>query len=138
MGSPDASGAMKAIRWSAYGAPDVLHVADIPRPVPGDGDILVRIRATTVTAGDCELRGLKFPLALRVLLRLIFGVTRPRRTVLGQELAGEVEGTGAQVRDFQTGDAVFGTTGFGFGAYAEYTACPVDRMGERWPSSPPI
>jgi NADPH:quinone reductase-like Zn-dependent oxidoreductase len=83
-------------------------------------EVLVRIRAVAVAAGDCELRALRFGLGMRVLVRLLFGPVRPRRKVLGQEFAGEVAAVGAGVTRFRVGDAVYGTTGFRFGGYAEY------------------
>ncbi|MCI4361213.1 MAG: NAD(P)-dependent alcohol dehydrogenase [Thermoplasmata archaeon] len=120
---------MRAIAWTAYGPPDVLRPTEIPCPMPRDGDVLVRIRATTVTAGDCVLRGLKFTIGVRLLLRLIFGVVRPRGRVLGQELAGDVEAIGPGVRELHVGDRVIATTGFRFGAYAEYICLPGRSRG---------
>jgi NADPH:quinone reductase-like Zn-dependent oxidoreductase len=82
---------------------------------------LIKIRATTVTAGDCEMRRLQLPLMLSYPIRIYAGLIRPTRIrILGQELAGEIERVGKNVKSFQVGDQVFGTTGFGFGAYAEY------------------
>ncbi len=112
---------MKAIVWTKYGSPDGLQLQEVEKPVPGDDEILVRIHAATVTAGDCEMRRLQLPLMLSFPMRLYAGFARPERLkILGQELAGEVEEVGAQVKSFKKGDPVFGTTGFGFGAYAEY------------------
>jgi NADPH:quinone reductase-like Zn-dependent oxidoreductase len=120
---------VKAIVWTRYGPPTGLQIAEVPKPIPGDHELLIRIRATTVTAGDCELRGLRFSLGLRVLVRMVMGPLRPRHRILGQELAGDVEAVGAAVRRFGVGDAVFGTTGFGFGAYAEYICLPERPTG---------
>ncbi|MCJ7536523.1 MAG: NAD(P)-dependent alcohol dehydrogenase, partial [Anaerolineales bacterium] len=87
--------------------------------------VLIRIYATTVSAGDCEARSLKFPLFLSLPMRIYTGVRKPERiTILGQELAGEIESVGKDVKLFKKGDQVFGTTGFGFGAYAEYKCLP--------------
>lgn len=121
---------MKAILWTAYGPPEVLQLQELDKPVPKENEILIRIRATTVTAGDCEMRRLELPLMLSTPVRLYAGFSKPKRIpVLGQELAGEVEGVGAQVRSFKKGDQVYGTTGFGFGAYAEYICLP-ERPGD--------
>ncbi len=112
---------MKAIVWTKYGSPDGLQLKDVAKPIPKDDEILVKVHATTVTAGDSELRRLKLPLMLSFPMRLYVGLTKPKRiTILGQELAGEVEAVGKNVKFFKEGDQVFGTTGFGFGAYAEY------------------
>ncbi|MCI4372704.1 MAG: NAD(P)-dependent alcohol dehydrogenase [Thermoplasmata archaeon] len=101
----------------------------MPKPTPRNNEVLIRIRATTVTAGDCELRGLQLSLGLRLLVRILMGPTKPRRKILGQEFAGEVESVGQTVTRFRKGDRVFGTTGFGFGAYAEYLCLPEKSNG---------
>jgi 2-desacetyl-2-hydroxyethyl bacteriochlorophyllide A dehydrogenase len=112
---------MKAIIWNKYGSPDGLQLQEVDKPIPKDDEVLIKIHATTVTAGDSEMRRLQLPLGLSFPVRLYAGFSKPKRiTILGQELAGEVEEVGADVRSFQKGDQVFGTTGFGFGAYAEY------------------
>lgn len=116
---------MKAIVWTKYGSPDGLQLQEVAKPVPKPDEILVKIHATTVTAGDCEMRRLQLPLMLSFPFRLYAGLWRPKRlTILGQEFAGEVEQVGSQVTSYQVGDQVFGTTGFGFGAYAEYICLP--------------
>ncbi len=112
---------MKAVVWTQYGPPDGLRLKDVPKPVPKDDEVLIKIFATTVTAGDSEMRRLKLPLMLSFPVRLYAGLIKPARiTILGQELAGIVEKAGKNVKSFKEGDRVFGTTGFGFGAYAEY------------------
>jgi NADPH:quinone reductase-like Zn-dependent oxidoreductase len=111
---------MKAIACTAYGPPEVLQLRDVRKPVPKDDEVLVRIRATTVSAADCELRRFDFAPWIWLPMRLAFGIRRPRRPVLGQELAGDVESVGREVRSLRNGDRVFAATGIGLGAYAEY------------------
>jgi 2-desacetyl-2-hydroxyethyl bacteriochlorophyllide A dehydrogenase len=116
---------MKAIIWTKYGSPDGLLLREIEKPVPKDDEILIKIHATTVTAGDCEMRRLELPLMLSFPVRIYTGLIKPKRIIiLGQELAGEVEQVGTNINSFKVGDQVFGTTGFGFGAYAEYICLP--------------
>jgi len=116
---------MKAIVWTNYGPPDVLQLQEVEKPKPKDDEILVKIHAATVTAGDCEMRSLKFPIWLSLPIRLYYGLRKPNRiNILGQELAGEVEAVGHDVRLFKEGDQVFGGTGFVLGAHAEYICLP--------------
>jgi 2-desacetyl-2-hydroxyethyl bacteriochlorophyllide A dehydrogenase len=116
---------MKAIVWTKYGPPDGLQLREVEKPTPKETEILIQVYATTATAGDCEMRRLELPLMLSFPIRLYAGLMRPKRiTILGQELAGKVEQVGEKVDSFQVGDQVFGTTGFGFGAYAEYICLP--------------
>src|SRR5438270_7454493 len=115
---------MKAIVWTKFGPPDVLQLKEVAKPAPKDHEVLIRIYATTVTAPDCDLRSLKFPIWRRLPLRIYLGLIRPRNMIPGQELAGEVEAVGNGVTRFRKGDQVFGWTGFRLGAYAEYTCLP--------------
>jgi len=116
---------MKAIVWTKYGPPDVLQLRDVEKPVPKDNEVLIRILATTVTAGDREMRSLTVPLWLRLPTRAYVGLRKPERiTILGQELAGVVESAGKDVRRFKKGDEVFAATGFSLGAYAQYICLP--------------
>jgi NADPH:quinone reductase-like Zn-dependent oxidoreductase len=108
----------------------------VAKPIPKAAELLIKIHATAVTAGDCELRGLRFSVGLRLLVRMIIGLTKPRHQILGQELAGEVEPVGRGVRRFAKGDQVFGTTGFGFGAYAEYICLPERSRGSALAKKP--
>jgi len=116
---------MKAVIWTNYGSVDGLKLQDVEKLVPKDDEILIKIRAAGVTAGDCEMRRLELPLMLSFPMRLYAGFLKPKRIpILGQELAGEVETVGKNAPTFKVGDQVFGTTGFGFGAYAEYICLP--------------
>ncbi len=113
---------MKAMVLTKFGPPDVLQLQEVAKPAPKDHEVLIRIYATTVTAGDCELRSLKVPLAFRLPLRIYVGLIRPKPMILGQELAGEIEAVGKEVTRFRQGDQVFAWTGLGLGAYSESTA----------------
>lgn len=116
---------MKAVIWTKYGSPEGLQLGEIETPVPKDNEVLIRIHAATVTAGDCEMRSLKLPLMLGVPVRLYNGLGRPKRIrILGQEMAGEVESVGKDVSSFKPGDRVFGATAFTMGAYAQYICFP--------------
>jgi len=122
---------MKAIVWTKYGPPDVLQLKDVKKPTPKDNEVLIKIFATTVTAGDCEQRSLKLPFWYRLLMRAYIGIKRPERiTILGMDLAGEIESIGKDVKQFRKGDQVFGSTGFvGMGACAEYICLPEEPEG---------
>ncbi len=112
---------MKAIVWTKYGSADGLYLKEVAKPTPKPNEVLIRTRAATVSAGDCEVRSLKFPIYFQIPLRLVFGIINPRDKILGQELAGDVEAVGKDVTRFKVGDVVFGSPGLSFGAYAEYT-----------------
>jgi len=106
---------MRAVVFDHYGPPEVLRIDRVDRPVPKDDEVLVKIRATTVNRSDCGIR-----IGKPFLVRLIFGLSRPRLRVLGTELAGEVEAAGAAVSEFKVGDHVFGIKPWRFGAHAEF------------------
>jgi len=112
---------MKAIIWTAYGGPEVLQLQEVEKPQPQDNEVLIKIQATTVTAGDCESRTLKLPMGLGLLMRLFVGIRKPKNIlILGQEFSGEIEAVGKEVTTYKPGDQVFGGTGFTKGTYAEY------------------
>jgi NADPH:quinone reductase-like Zn-dependent oxidoreductase len=115
---------MKAIVWTKYGPPDVLELQEVEKPIPKDNEVLIRVLAATVTAGDCEARAFKFAMMFWLPLRIMLGIIRPRIQTLGQELAGEIEAVGKYEELFKVGDPVFAATGPGFGAYAEYRCLP--------------
>src|SRR5262249_45896479 len=110
---------VKAIICTRYGPPEVLQLADVPRPMPKQNQVCIRIAATAVTSSDCAIRGLKIPFAYRMLARLALGLTAPRRRILGMALAGDVVSVGRDVRTFKEGDQVFGLDRHVFGTYAE-------------------
>jgi NADPH:quinone reductase-like Zn-dependent oxidoreductase len=118
---------MKAIIWTKYGPPEVLKLREVDKPVPKDNELLIKIHATTVTAGDSEMRRMDFPLILVLPMRIWIGLFKPREnTIPGTELAGEVEAVGRTVESFTAGDKVFGSTGMKFGANAEYICLPAE------------
>ncbi|WP_281885890.1 NAD(P)-dependent alcohol dehydrogenase [Paenibacillus sp. YYML68] len=114
---------MKVVVCKAYGSADVLQLEEVPMPVCKDNEILIRIRAATVSAGDTRARrGTRESLPLWPLSKLAMGIQRPRHPILGVELAGEVVQVGRTATRFREGDAVYAASGMGWGAYAEYKA----------------
>jgi NADPH:quinone reductase-like Zn-dependent oxidoreductase len=117
---------MKAILHTRFGPPEELQLAEVERPSPKDNEVLIRVRATTVTGSDCNVRDLTFvPNLFRLPARLfVTGVFKPRVRILGVDLAGEVVAAGKNVKRFKTGDHVFGSPESKFGAHAEYICLP--------------
>jgi NADPH:quinone reductase-like Zn-dependent oxidoreductase len=112
---------MKAIIWTEYGPPEVLKLQEVEKPQPRNNEILIKIHASSVTMGDCEMRSLRLSPAIAFFMRIYNGINKPKRiTILGQDVAGIVETIGKDVRKFKEGDQIFGSTGFKMGAYAEY------------------
>jgi NADPH:quinone reductase-like Zn-dependent oxidoreductase len=116
---------MKAIVWTEYGPPDVLQLQEVEKPTPKEDEVLIRIYATTVTAGDCEQRSLRMPIWYALPMRAYIGLKRPESvTILGLDLAGEIESVGKDIRRFRQGDKVFGSSGLAFSANAQYICLP--------------
>ena len=118
---------MKAIVYTEYGSADVLQLKEVEKPAPKDNEVLVKIHATTVTIGDTIMRSFNLPISgwQKVMARLILGIRRPKRHILGMELAGEVESVGKKVTRFKPSDPIFASTfAVNFGAHAEYKCLP--------------
>ena len=128
-----ATGTMRAFVYRRYGGPDVVELADVPKPVPRDNEVLVRIRATTVTSGDWRVRTLCVPTGLGLVARLAFGLNRPRQPIMGSELAGTIAAVGKDVTRYRVGDEVFGFPGGAMGCHAEYRTMPEDGRLARKP-----
>ena len=112
---------MKAIIWTKYGPPDVLQLQEVEKPTPKDNEVLIKIYAATVFAGDCGIRSFDLPFWLWFPLRFVYGLRKPRkRRILGQELSGVIESVGKDVTQFKKGDQVFAPTDLNGGAYAQY------------------
>ncbi len=126
---------MRSVVCTRYGPPEVLKVQEMPKPVPRDDEVLIRIHATTAHVGDARIRRFDVPAAGWLFARLFLGLTRPRRSILGMDLAGEVEEVGKDVTRFKVGDEVFGTPGFAFGCYAEYRCMAEDAVLAGKPSN---
>ena len=111
---------MKAIVCTKYGPPEVLQLRQVEKPAPMCDEVLIRIHATAVTASDIFIRSSQVPFRVLIPMRLMLGLTKPRKSIIGLVLAGEIEAIGKDTKRFKTGDQVYGLTGFDLGAYAEY------------------
>jgi len=114
---------MKAVVCTKYGPPDVLRLREVEKPTPKDNEILVRVYATTVTAMDVRTRSFRVPLSYWLFARMVVGLRKPKRAIMGTELAGEIESVGKYVKRFKKGDQVFALAG---GANAEFICLPED------------
>jgi len=123
---------MKAVVTTRYGPPEVLRLVEVPKPEPRDHEVLVKVHATTVTIGDTIMRSLNLPAVSgwqKLMARLILGIRKPKRPILGMELAGEVESVGRKVTRFKPGDPVFASTfAANLGGHAEYKCLPEDGL----------
>jgi NADPH:quinone reductase-like Zn-dependent oxidoreductase len=119
---------MKAIICTKYGPPEVLQLKEVEKPIPKNNEVLIKIKATAVTASDCIIRGFKMPGKLgfpkkqimELMMRLVVGIAKPRNPIIGLVLSGDIEAVGKDIKQFEKGDQVYGFTGYSFGAYAEY------------------
>lgn len=119
---------MKAIVYTEYGPADVLKLKEVPKPTPRDNEVLIKVHASTVTTGDVNMRGFTFvPPGFGFLPRLMFGLRKPKKNILGVEVAGVIESIGRNVSLFKPGDQVFGINSGDLGAYAEYVCWPEKR-----------
>src|SRR5690349_9860742 len=110
---------MKAMVITKYGSPDVLQLQEVTKPTPKDNEVLIKVQAAVVTPSDCAFRkGDPF------IVKLIYGLLKPRISILGVEFAGEIEAVGRDVTLFKKGDTVFGMNPNQFGAYGEYLCLP--------------
>jgi NADPH:quinone reductase-like Zn-dependent oxidoreductase len=126
---------MKAIVCTKYGPPEVLQLKEVEKPTPKDKEVLIRIHAASVSSGDVRNRSFTFPGLFWLPMRIVLGFRRPRKNILGSQLAGEIEAVGKEVKGFKPGDQVFGMNGFNAGCYAEYVCMPEDGVLASMPSN---
>jgi NADPH:quinone reductase-like Zn-dependent oxidoreductase len=123
---------MKAIVYEKYGPPEVLQLKEVKKPVPKENEVLIKIYTTTCHIGDVRVRSFDVPFWYKIPFRLYLGLLKPKRPILGMELAGEIESIGSSVKRFKVGDKVFACTGFVFGAYAQYRCLAEDSKNIKY------
>ena len=127
---------MKAVVYEKYGGPEVLELKEVDKPIPKDNEVLIKVYASTVHAGDVRMRSFTVPPAEWLLARLVLGIRKPRNSILGMELAGEIEEIGKDVKQFKVGDQVFASTLWSkYGGYAEYNCIPENKVLALKPSN---
>ncbi|MEK6802823.1 MAG: NAD(P)-dependent alcohol dehydrogenase [Nitrospirota bacterium] len=126
---------MKAIVYERYGSPDVLQLKEVEKPTPKNNEVLIKTHATTVTSGDWRVRSLNVPVGFGIIMRLVFGVSRPKQPILGSELAGVIESVGKAVSKFKVGDPVFAFSDASMGCHAEYKCMAEDGVVALKPSN---
>ena len=126
---------MKAVVYEKYGSPDVLELQEVAKPMPRDNEVLIKVYATTVTAADFRSRSFTVPPSFWLPARIALGFRKPKKAILGVELAGEIESVGRDVKLFKKGDQVFAATLISYGAYAEYKCLPEDAAISIKPSN---
>ncbi|HHB80577.1 MAG TPA: NAD(P)-dependent alcohol dehydrogenase, partial [Aliiroseovarius sp.] len=125
---------MQAATYTRYGGPEVVSINQVPRPVPGKDEVLIRVHASTVSAGDWRMRSLDVPSGLGLAARAFAGWTRPRKPVLGGDAAGIIVDKGTQVSSWEVGDAVVAYPGAALGGHAEYLSMPANGVMARKPA----
>ncbi len=126
---------MKAAICTKYGPPEVLKIKEVEKPVPHDNELLIKVKATTVTSGDSRIRGFRVPLSFWLFAKIALGFRGPRKNILGADLAGEIESVGKDVKRFKKGNQVFAYPGHIGGAYAEYICLPEDMAVANKPTN---
>jgi NADPH:quinone reductase-like Zn-dependent oxidoreductase len=119
---------VKAVVCTKYGPPGVLQIRDVPKPIPKENEVCVRVRATAATVSDCIIRGFNAPAAFWLPMALVIGVGKPRKPILGMVFAGEVDSVGKAVTSFKMSEKVFGFDRFDFGTYAEFKCLSEDKV----------
>lgn len=119
---------MQAATYTQYGPPEVVRITEQPRPVPGKNEVLIRVHAATVSAGDWRMRSLEVPRGLGLAIRAFAGWTRPRRAILGADAAGIIVDKGTAVQGWDIGDAVVAYPSADMGGHAEYLTMPADGI----------
>lgn len=126
---------MKAIVYERYGPPEVLQLKEVEKPAPKNNEVIINTHAATVTSGDWRVRSLNVPFGFGLIMRLVFGISRPKQPILGSELAGVVETVGKDVSKFKVGDPVFAFSDAAMGCHAEYKCMAEDGAVVPKPSS---